>query len=133
MKRLFLAIGFSIATALPAFAQEDEIQTVIQSQIEAFKADDFETAYSFASPKIKGFYRNPDRFGLMVREGFPMVWRPGSVEYLGMRRDGGHHVQTVMITDGEGTIHMLEYKMIQNDGGWQIDAVYPIRNVAPAA
>ncbi|MGY9011268.1 MAG: DUF4864 domain-containing protein, partial [Rhodobacterales bacterium] len=49
---LLMALFFGLL-AFPALAQKNakpQIQRVIQSQIEAFEADDFETAFSFASP-----------------------------------------------------------------------------------
>jgi hypothetical protein len=126
MRRLILALGLSALTATAALAEgprNPAIEGTIQSQIDAFLADDFATAFTFASPSIKGMFGTPDRFGTMVRQGYPMVWRPGAVRYLDLREVGGRQVQRVMITDQAGAIHMLEYYMIEGPEGWQINGV----------
>ncbi len=104
-----------------------EIESTIQRQIDAFLADDLGAAFSYASPGIKGMFGTPERFGRMVRQGYPMVWRPGTVRYLDLRRDGDRRIQRVMITDREGALHLLEYQMIPAADGWQINGVTVLR------
>ena len=118
----FLLLGFGFA---PARAEEPDpdIQAVISGQIEAFKADDFETAFSFASPTIKRMFGSPARFGAMVQTGYPMVWRPAQVRFSGLETRGGRTVQSVVVTDQSGALYVLDYEMIAVDGGWQIDGV----------
>ncbi len=125
MHRLILAVLFVIGLNGPLSAQgsDDPITGVIQDQIEAFQEDDFATAFSFASPMIKRLFGSPDRFGLMVRQGYPMVWRPADVEYLDQKSENGVVYQNVLITDRQGVPHMLEYQMIQTSDGWQINGV----------
>ena len=56
----------------PLAAQDERIEAieaVISSQIQAFKSDDFATAFTFASPGIQRFFGGPERFGAMVRQG----------------------------------------------------------------
>lgn len=106
-----------------AVAQERDIQSVISQQIEAFQVDDFEQAFTFASPTIQGFFGNSERFGQMVRQGYPMVWRPDTVQYLELREIAGNLWQRVMITDSEGTLHFLDYQMKDVDGMWRINGV----------
>lgn len=117
---LVLAIGLVGAANT---AKADAIQDVIGGQIEAFKADDFATAFSFASPTIKRLFGTPERFGAMVRQGYPMVWRPADVQYLGQEERGAFTYQTILIQDAEGTFHALEYEMIPTETGWQINGV----------
>lgn len=109
--------------ALPAMAQEAPIQNTIQSQLNAFVADDFATAFTFASPTIKGIFGTSDNFGLMVRNGYPMVHRPADVKMLELREVAGNLWQKVMITDQQGRTHILDYQMVETDQGWQINAV----------
>jgi len=114
-----------IALALPASAQDraGAIESVISEQIEAFLADDFAEAFTFASPDIRRLFRSPDNFGRMVRQGYPMVWRPAGVEFLGLGERDGRLAQRVMVTDGAGAIHFLDYFMTRTDAGWKIDGV----------
>jgi hypothetical protein len=108
-----------------AVAAQDQsaITATIQSQIDAFLADDFETAFTFASPTIKRLFGTSERFGSMVQQGYPMVWRPGAVRYLDLEDRGGALFQKVLITDAQGVPHVLEYQMIKADSGWQINGV----------
>lgn len=122
MRQIFGAILISLLTILPAQADED-IEGVISAQIEAFLADDFETAFTFASPMIKNIFGTPERFGAMVRNGYPMVWRPRDVEFLAIERRGRELWQNVMVRDADGAMHILEYQMIPGENGWKINAV----------
>lgn len=106
-----------------AQADEGAIQGVIGGQIEAFKVDNFDRAFTFAAPNIVGMFGNPQRFGQMVREGYPMVWQPGSVEYLDSRDNGRSWSQEVLITDPGGRLHKLEYTLVETADGWKIAGV----------
>ena len=119
---LYALLG-AVCFALPAAAQELPIQSTIQSQLDAFEVDDFVTAFSFASPTIKGIFVNPENFGTMVRQGFPMVWRHEDVRMLELREVAGSLYQRVLITDAAGRSHVLDYQMIETPEGWQINGV----------
>jgi hypothetical protein len=126
MRRLLLSLVLSLLPALSAPAQEARnpaIETIIQQQFDAFRADDVGTAFSFASPNIKGIFGTPENFGMMVRNGYPMVWRPAEVQYLELREVAGNLWQRVMVTDQAGRTHLLDYQMVQTGQGWQINAV----------
>jgi Domain of unknown function (DUF4864) len=125
MRARILAVCLSLMSA-PAFADEPRnpaIEGTIQSQIDAFLADDFATAFSFASPNIKGIFGTAENFGAMVTQGYPMVHRPRSVEMLELREVAGNLWQRVLVTDQAGTSHMLDYMMVETPDGWQINAV----------
>lgn len=118
--------GLVVALLLFAgIAQADEgaIRNVIDGQITAFRAENAESAFTFAAPNIKGMFGTPERFGQMVRQGYPMVWQPGSVEYLDTRRQGSAWTQDVLITDAGGRLHKLEYTMVELPDGWKIAGV----------
>ena len=112
-----------IAGATLAQDAQSAITATIQSQIDAFLTDDFDTAFSHASPNIKRMFGTSEQFGMMVRQGYPMVWRPGAVRYLELEERGGSLFQKVLITDGQGVPHLLEYQMIETADGWQINGV----------
>lgn len=123
MRRAIIGLGLALALAAPAVAQEDAIRGVIGAQVEAFRADDFATAFTYASPAIKEIFRTPERFGAMVRQGYPMVHRPREVTFLELRTVAGNLWQRVMMTDAQGRVHLLDYMMIETPEGWQINAV----------
>lgn len=120
--RLFPSLALAFLT-LPAFAQEAPIQATIRDQIAAFQADDFARAFSFASPTIHDIFRTPENFGKMVREGYPMVWRPAAVEMQDLRTVAGSLWQRVRITDAKGQSYLLDYQMVEGPQGWLINAV----------
>ena len=111
--------------AVPAAAQEQSIEDVISSQLQAFNDRDVEAAWQYASPMIKGIFGTPDNFGMMVRNGYPMVWRPGDVQFLELREEQGLLIQKVMIQDQAGQFFVLDYQMIPNAAGdgWLINGV----------
>ncbi len=122
--RLLLA---SLFLALPAAAQDAPIRATIEDQLQAFQADDFATAFTFASPNIKVIFGTPENFGRMVSEGYPMVHRPAAVKMLELREVAGGLWQRVMITDQSGRTHLLDYQMIEAENGWQINAVHLLK------
>lgn len=123
MKHLLLAVALWLSFALGATAQDTDIRSTIRQQLDAFVAEDVEQAFQFASPTIKNVFRTPQMFGHMVQHGYPMVWKPGPVVFLSLEEREGRLFQNVMIEDRSGRTHLLEYKMLQVDGGWQIDGV----------
>ena len=116
-------IAAAILAAWPALAQEEPIQSTITSQIEAFRAADFERAFSFASPTIHGIFGTPENFGAMVVTGYPMVVDPAQVEMQDLRTVAGTLWQRVRITDQKGLAFLLDYQMIEGPDGWLINAV----------
>ena len=128
MAHLARLIVLCMVVAFSAQAQtKDPVTGVIQSQIDAFLADDFATAFTYASPNIKSIFGSSERFGQMVRQGFPMVHRPAQVDFLDQVERGGRTFQTVQILDQNGDRHTLEYEMIPTETGWQINGVRFLR------
>jgi hypothetical protein len=113
----------SLMLALPAAAQEEPIRKAIQSQIDAFLADDFARAFTFASPNIQGIFGTPENFGAMVKNGYPMVYRPAEVEMGALREIAGNLWQRVRVVDQAGAAWYLDYMMVETPEGWQINAV----------
>lgn len=128
-----------IALALSAWsAQADEaakpaITQTIQQQLSAFQADDFEQAFSYASPMIKEIFRTPQNFGAMVQRGYPMVHRPSDVRFLELRDEAGQLIQKVQVTDASGQTHLLDYNMIELETGWKINGVQLLKSVGVSA
>lgn len=119
---LFAAL-LAAVLALPASAQDEPIRLTIQSQIEALQADDFARAFTYASPTIKEMFGTPENFGAMVKNGYPMVYRPAEVQMMELREVAGNLWQRVRITDQAGAGWYLDYMMVETAEGWQINAV----------
>jgi len=108
-----------------ADADEDVIRSVINQQIDAFRADDGERAFSFAAPVIRSKFGTAENFMTMVRTGYPDVYRPRAVEFRDLKRDGERLIQEVWFlgTDGDSTIGTY-FMERQEDGSWKIAGVY---------
>ncbi|WP_377511804.1 DUF4864 domain-containing protein [Octadecabacter sp. R77987] len=122
--RRFL-FGLVVALGLPFMAQAQgaEIEDVIGSQLEAFNDRNVEEAWQYASPMIQGMFGDAGNFGMMVQQGYPMVWDNRDVRFLELREIAGVMYQKVMLRDASGGLHILDYEMIQTPQGWQIDGV----------
>lgn len=125
MKHFLCALCAVVALGLApaACAQEAPIRAVITAQIEAFEADDFDTAFTYASPTIQRMFGTAQNFGAMVKGGYPMVWRPDNLKFLALDRRGGLLFQDVLVRDRAGALHILEYQMQQGYAGWKINGV----------
>ena len=115
----------ALAQDTPPAAQVEQLplQDIIRQQLDAFNARDVDLAWSFASPMIQGMFGNPGNFGVMVSEGYPMVWDNSAAKFLAQREVDGRIYQQVMVQDTNGALHVLEYTMIQTAQGWKIDGV----------
>jgi hypothetical protein len=127
--RLVVLMAILALCAAPARAQDpaEAIRGVISDQIAAFEADDFTKAFEFASPTIRQLFGDPDNFGRMVRDGYPMVWRRSGLRFSGLAEREGRLVQGVLVTDQAGALHVLEYEMVPGEAGWQINGVRLLR------
>ena len=91
-------------------------------QLEAFQQDDFETAYSFASPIIKQIFKNADEFKRMVKSGYQAVYRPKSVNFGPVELIDGVPVLIVYLVDPDGIFVTATYTMQKQDNGeWLIN------------
>ncbi len=128
-----LSAVLAAAAVAAAPAAADAVEDVIRSQIDAFLQDDVAAAFTFASPAIRGIFGTPEAFGRMVREGYPMVWRPADLRFLEQEERPGRILQSVMIEDQGGRVHILEYEMIRLDDGWRINGVRILAAARPLA
>lgn len=123
---LALALMLPLLLSLPrtALAERSAVEQVIRNQIAAFQADDFATAFSFASPNIRRLFGTSQNFGTMVQRGYPMVWRPTALAFLDHQKQEGGAVQRIEVQDKSGKRHQLDYLMVETDQGWRIDGVF---------
>ena len=128
--RLIAFLGLMLALALPATAQvsssdQDPIRDVIQRQVDAFRRDDGETAFGFASPAIRGMFGSSDVFMDMVRQGYLPVYRPRVFEFREIVTLHGMVTQKVHVVGPDGRPVTAFYPMAQQpDGSWRIEGCY---------
>ena len=132
MRIVALLVAFLIGSTVLACAAEDVAagQAVIRSQEEAFSRDDGATAYTFAAPAIQSWYRNPDAFMFMVRNGYAPVYRHRSFEFGMARIVEGKIMQDVQIIDADGVAWDARYTLEpQPDGSLKISACVLLKAV----
>lgn len=101
---------------------QQAIEQVITSQLDAFRRDAGDAAFSFASPKIRSMFGDAPHFMAMVRQGYPPVYRPRSHKFERLVTIEGRIVQRVIIIGPDGTAALALYTMEQEpDGTWRID------------
>jgi len=109
-----------LATPIAA-ADEKKIQSVVQAQLDAFAADDAKRAFSYAAPSIRKVVGTADNFMAMVRQGYPAVYRPASVQFLKPESIDNEVMQRLQLTDGQGDNWIATYTMErQKDKSWRI-------------
>lgn len=128
--RFLALLGALLALALPAEAQVSEpdrsaIRGVIERQIEAFRRDDGQEAFGYASPSIQGMFGSPETFMDMVRQGYRPVYRPRTVEFREIATLQGMVTQKVHLIGPDGRPVTAFYPMSrQADGSWRIEGCY---------
>ncbi|SOH92858.1 protein of unknown function [Monaibacterium marinum] len=133
--RVFYKMIVVLALLWPAAARADEaaVRDVIALQIGALQRDDFDEAFSYASPLIQDIFETPENFGTMVRRGYPMVWRPSALRFALIRQDGDVFYQQVVLGHGTDDSVVAEYEVVQIDGAWRINGVQLLRDAGAGA
>jgi hypothetical protein len=125
MRALALLVAFLIGATMFARAGDDvaAAQSVIRAQEEAFSRDDDATAYDFAAPALHSYFRTPESFMYMVRNGYAPVYRHRSFEFGEATFVDGKIRQLVHIIDADGLAWEALYTLEQQaDGGYKITA-----------
>lgn len=129
---ILLVLG-SVADAVEP-ADHDAMRTVVDRQIEAFRADDFDRAFAMASPALKALFGSPTAFSAMVRQGYGPVYRPRRYTF-GASRDGGTGPElSVLIEDQAGQDWTAIYSFEQQpDGTWAVSGCRLVKTPELAA
>ncbi len=132
--RLILFV-FLMFGAGPAHADDPSgllIQSVIQQQLKAFSADDYPSAYQYASKHIQAKF-SLDEFKAMVRTGYPQIAKSirtafGEIRYSDDRL---HATAQVDVTGTDRVTVRARYRMVLEDGSWKIDGVILLDRTTP--
>ena len=117
-----LLIGSLQASAQGALASADAraVREVIEAQLDAFRKDDAERAFSLATPGIRQTFGTAENFMTMVRTSYAVVYRPASVAFEPPVILDGDVVQPVRLSDEQGRAWIALYPMQrQPDGTWR--------------
>ena len=120
-----LLFVFLLAPASAETADQSAFQAVISGQLEAFKKDDGQTAYSFAAPIVKGIFPSAEIFMGMVKRGYEPIYKNTKYVFGDLATDSlGRPAQHVIITATNGKRYEAVYAMQQQpDGSWKIAGV----------
>ena len=117
--------AFHLSASVAGEAEVKAAQSVIDSQIKAFLADDNAGAYSHAAPGIKRYYPTVDAFMDMVTRGYKPVWKPREYRFGKSREiDDRQIMQQVLVTGPDGKQYEAIYSLArQDDGSYKITGV----------
>jgi len=117
------ALGVTGAEAQPLDADAQAAGRIVMQQLEAFRRDDFSTAYTFASVTIRQMFDRA-RFEQMVRGGYPEIAHSASATIEGSRRgDAGEIYLFVRVRGSNGRTIAAVYELVPEGGGWRINGV----------
>jgi hypothetical protein len=123
---LILAVAALAATradSQPLDADAQAAGRVVMRQLEAFRRDDFSTAYGFASVTIRAMF-DQARFEQMVRGGYPEIAHSASAAIEGSRRgDAGQIYLLIRVVGDNGRAIEAVYEMVNESGTWRINSV----------
>ena len=106
-------------------SDEEEIISVVSAQLQAFQDDDFEKAYSYASPTIKTIFPDYKKFKDMVVGQYQAVYRPKSINIGSVSTEGGVPFLEVYLVDPGGIFVTAIYSMQQQENGsWLINGCF---------
>lgn len=119
--RLISAALYVLALTAAGNAGDAEVkvaQSVIDSQLKAFQADDGALAYSYAAPGIKRVFPTVDAFMGMVTNGYTPVRRPQSYVFGKSEEMGaGRIAQQVFVVGPDGKEYEALYTLERQPDG----------------
>lgn len=121
---LLLCLTFTVPAAAQSADDAAAFRGVISQQMEAFRADAWDRAFSFASPSIRSIFGDSERFRSMVMNGYEAVARPRVFEFEEPTTVNGRPTQPVFVIGPDEIARRALYFMErQPDGTWKIDGV----------
>ena len=118
---------------LPTFSHAQEltaddrvaIRTVIEQQLEAFRQDDADAAFGYATASIQRQFGTPERFMHMVKTAYPPVYRPRRVVFQEVDETASVPIQPVLLVGPDGVPVVALYPMRREASGlWRIDGCF---------
>jgi len=117
----------TLAVASVAFAQPGEVAKAaaepIMKQLEAFRRDDYDIAYIFASTEVRRMF-DREAFERMVKGGYPEIARSASASIVGsVLAPNGLVYLTLKIRGSNGKSIEALYELVLQNGQWKINGV----------
>lgn len=98
-------------------------RATVLAQLDAFRAGDYDRAYTYASATIREQFGR-EAFERMVRLGYPQIAEPVSFTVDGAERgpDGSIYL-LLRIRGRDGSGVEAVYEMVSEDGAWKVNGV----------
>lgn len=97
-----------------------ELYAVVWNQLNAFRADDYSSAYHQVSMSFQEKF-NIEAFENLARTEYPGLLRATRVEFGAVRFEGRHAFIPAYFFLAEGDIVPCLYSLIREEDGWKID------------
>jgi hypothetical protein len=124
--RLLLTALLALWPVVAATQSDSDLEGaggVVMQQLDAFRRDDFDEAFTFASTEIHQLFDRA-RFEQMVRTGYPEIARSASAVIDGVQRtDPSRLYLFVRVRGANGRAVEAVYEMVLEDGRWRINGV----------
>jgi hypothetical protein len=122
---LLVGLAFGVQAQDISDADRTAIRDIIQSQVDAFRRDDGDAAFGYASPSIRGMFGSSEIFMDMVRQGYQPVYRPQAFDFAEIVTLDGQVTQKVHVIGPDGRPVTAYYPMTRlPDGSWRINGCY---------
>jgi hypothetical protein len=123
-----LALAPLVQAAPLSAADELAVRSTVQGQLAAFAADDAQGAFSYAAPNVRQAFGTAAGFLAMVREAYPVVYRPASVAFLKPDSRDGQAFQRVQMLDAAGEAWLATWSLQRGGKGWLITGCVVVAN-----
>ena len=124
----FILLGPVDAVPLTA-VDEKSVRAVVEGQLAAFANDDALKAFSYAAPNVKKAVTTAAGFLAMVRNDYPIIYRPASVAFLKPEGKDNQVIQRVQMLDANGNPWLAIYSLQrQKNKAWLITGCVVTQN-----
>jgi Domain of unknown function (DUF4864) len=103
-----------------------ELIQVVESQLSAFRKDDYPRAYTYAGSRFQNECPLP-AFEAMVKKSYPFIARSQAAQFGVILDNGEEGVVNVGILDSAGRIHHYQYFLKWEHKAWKINGVKEAR------
>jgi hypothetical protein len=118
---VMVAQGGARAAETLTAADQAAMHSVIQTQIDALKRDDFAGAYAVAAPSLKVLYPTVDAFTRLIKSRYAQLIRPKTFVFGTVLQTDQGPVQRVFVTAADGKAYIANYSLQrQADNSWLI-------------
>ena len=98
------------------------IRNVVQSQLEAFAADDATAAFGLATASTRAMLGTPEQFLQLVKEYYPPIYRHRRALFSQPEMFEGRVLIMVRLTAQDNVVWIAVYEMERETGGdWKIE------------